>query len=57
MAANLNGISLTPAEAAALPFDPTAGFTGLAAFKYTAVDNSGFAKQCFHLYTSGIWYW
>lgn len=41
LAANLNGISLTPAQAAALRFDPTAGFTGLAAFKYAAVDNSG----------------
>jgi large repetitive protein len=39
--ANVNGITLTPAQAAALRFDPTAGFTGLAAFKYGAVDNSG----------------
>ena len=40
-AANVNGISLTPAQAAGLRFDPTAGFTGLAAFKYGAVDNTG----------------
>lgn len=41
LAANVNGISLTPAQAAALRFDPTAGYTGLAAFKYAAIDNSG----------------
>jgi large repetitive protein len=41
LAANPAGISLTPAQAAALRFDPAAGFTGLAAFKYGAVDNSG----------------
>ena len=41
LAANPGGISLTTAQAAALRFDPTAGFTGLAAFKYGAVDNSG----------------
>jgi large repetitive protein len=41
LTANPNGISLTPAQAAALRFDPAAGFTGLAAFKYGAVDNSG----------------
>ena len=41
LALNPNGISLTPAQAAALRFDPAAGFTGLAAFKYGAVDNSG----------------
>lgn len=41
LAANVNGISLTPAQAAALRFDPAAGYTGLAAFKYAAVDNSG----------------
>ena len=40
-AANVNGISLTAAQAAGLRFDPTAGFTGLAAFKYGAVDNNG----------------
>ena len=41
LAANPSGITLTTAQAAALRFDPTAGFTGLAAFKYGAVDNSG----------------
>jgi len=41
LAANPAGISLTPAQAAALRFDPTAGYTGLAAFKYAALDNSG----------------
>ena len=41
LAANVNGISLTPTQAAALRFDPAAGFTGLAAFKYSAVDNTG----------------
>ena len=41
LAANPNGISLTSLQAADLRFDPTAGFTGLAAFKYGAVDNSG----------------
>ena len=38
---NPNGISLTTTQAAALRFDPAAGFTGLAAFKYDAIDNSG----------------
>lgn len=41
LTANTNGISLTPTQAAGMRFDPTAGFTGLAAFKYTATDNDG----------------
>ncbi|MGC4102799.1 beta strand repeat-containing protein [Ferruginibacter sp.] len=45
LAANPTGISLTAAQAAALRFDPTAGFTGLAAFKYAAVDNSGLSSN------------
>lgn len=45
LAANPNGIPLTTAQAAALRFDPTAGFTGLAAFKYNAIDNSGLTSN------------
>ncbi len=41
LANNLNGISLTLAQAAALRFDPTGGYTGLASFTYAAIDNSG----------------
>jgi Secretion system C-terminal sorting domain len=41
MDANLNGITLTPAQAIALRFDPTAGYSGVAAFKFGAVDNAG----------------
>jgi hypothetical protein len=43
--ANLGGISLTLAQAAALRFDPAAGFTGLAPFKYGAVDNNGLTSN------------
>ena len=39
--ANPAGIVLTPAQIAALRFDPTAGFTGNATFNYDAIDNSG----------------
>ena len=35
------GVSLTPAQAATLQFDPTAGFNGNAVFNYTAFDNNG----------------
>jgi large repetitive protein len=41
LAADSSGIKLSPTQAAALRFDPTGTFTGLAAFKYGAVDNSG----------------
>lgn len=56
LAANPNGISLTTAQAAALRFDPTAGYTGLAAFKYGAVDNSGLISNIstYTLPVSGI---
>lgn len=47
LTANPNGISLTPAQAAALRFDPAAGFTGLAAFKYGAVDNSDLTSNIY----------
>jgi large repetitive protein len=43
--ANLGGIVLTAAQAASLRFDPTAGFTGLAPFKYGAVDNNGLTSN------------
>lgn len=39
--ANVAGISLTPAQAAALQFNPTAGYTGQVKFEYAAFDNSG----------------
>ncbi len=40
LTANPGGISLTPAQAAALRFDPAAGFIGNASFNYGAYDNS-----------------
>lgn len=41
LAANPNGIVLTPTQAAGLRFDPAAGYTGLVSFKYAATDNQG----------------
>ena len=35
------GLSLTPAQAATLQFDPTGGFTGDVLFNYSSFDNSG----------------
>ena len=41
LVANPGGIVLTPAQAAALQFDPAANFTGVVNFTYSALDNSG----------------
>ncbi len=41
LAADSSGITLTPAQAAGLRFDPTAGYAGLVSFKFGAIDNSG----------------
>ncbi|MBK8494357.1 MAG: hypothetical protein IPL50_04555 [Chitinophagaceae bacterium] len=41
LAANPGGIVLTPAQAAAIRFDPATGFSGTAPFNYTTTDNSG----------------
>jgi len=38
-AANFPGLVLTPAQAAQLQFDPTAGYVGSVTFAYTATDN------------------
>lgn len=35
------GMTLTPAQAATLKFDPASGFVGVASFTYTATDNNG----------------
>ena len=41
LAADSTGITLTPAQAAGLRFDPTAGYAGLVSFKFGAIDNAG----------------
>jgi Secretion system C-terminal sorting domain len=41
LTANGGNIMLTPAQIAAMRFDPTANFTGNAQFTFTATDNSG----------------
>ena len=45
LAANVDGISLTPTQAAGLRFDPTAGYTGIVAMNYKAIDNSGLSSN------------
>jgi hypothetical protein len=41
LTANSGGITLTPAQMAAMRFDPAAGYVGNATFNYNATDNSG----------------
>ena len=41
LAADSTGITLTPAQAAGLRFDPTTGYAGLVSFKFGAKDNAG----------------